>query len=84
VVSIHRPKYRLFIELLKEFRVNKGVQQKELAKMIKSEQTVISKYEHFVRRIDFVEFLDICEALNVSVITFVKEFKKRLKDKGIE
>jgi hypothetical protein len=28
--------------------------------------------------------LDICEALNVSVITFVKEFKKRLKEKGVE
>ena len=64
--SISRKEYKALIKALVKAREEAGINQKELAKALGWSQPEISKYEHFVRRIDVVEFVDICEALKIS------------------
>jgi transcriptional regulator with XRE-family HTH domain len=79
--SLYNKKYKLFISLLREYRRKKDITQAELAKALGTEQAVISKFEKCERRVDFLEFINMCEALDVSTIEFMTEFENRLKKK---
>lgn len=63
--STHNPTYRLFLEILREARKRQGVSQVDLASRLGNTQTFISKYERGERRVDFVEFIEITEALGL-------------------
>lgn len=58
-------------QLLKSLRVEAGVTQQELSALLGRPQSYVSKYESGERRVDFVEVLEICEALEVSPEHFV-------------
>jgi transcriptional regulator with XRE-family HTH domain len=77
--SLYSKKYKLFISLLREYRRKKDITQAELAKAIGTKQAVISKFEKCERRVDILEFINMCEALNVSTLEFMEEFEKRAK-----
>lgn len=64
--SIARKEYKALIKALVKAREDEGISQKNLANALGWSQPEISKYEHFVRRIDMVEFVDICKALGVD------------------
>ena len=36
---------------------------------------IISKYEIGERRIDFIEFIEIAELLNIDLVDFIKKYK---------
>jgi len=64
--SIHTKKYQHFCELLIEARESKGLTQKQVAIKLDRPQSFVSKYENGERRIDVLEFLEICKAIGVS------------------
>lgn len=64
--SIARKEYKALIRGLIEARKAAQVSQEQLAKKLGWSQAEISKYEHFVRRIDAIELVDICEAIGVD------------------
>ena len=72
--------YRIFRELLKQKRIEKGISQIELGKRLGIRQTVVSKFELGERRLDLVETLYTCEALGIDTSKFIKELKKFLKN----
>ena len=67
VKSIHSERYRRLLDLLVQARKDAGITQVELAKRLAKPQSFVSKFENGERRPDVIEFLDICEAIGVSV-----------------
>lgn len=59
-------KYELFQSALTEARQHKGFTQAEVALRLGKPQSFVSKYESGERRLDVIEFLEVCEALSIS------------------
>jgi transcriptional regulator with XRE-family HTH domain len=62
-------------ELLRETREKAGVTQVELAARLKVPQSFVSKIESGERRVDLIELKAVCDALNVSLVEFVRTFQ---------
>ena len=72
--------YKIFIELLKEQRMQAGVTQSDLAGALQEKQSFISKCERGERRLDIIELHNFCNAIGLSLTVFTKELEKRLSD----
>jgi transcriptional regulator with XRE-family HTH domain len=59
-------RYDLFQNALVEARQKKGLTQSEVALRVDRPQSFVSKYESGERRLDVVEFVEICEALSAN------------------
>lgn len=75
--STHDGQYRTFTRLLRDLRVQAGVTQDVLAKRLGNTQTFISKVERGERRLDLVEFCEVCEALDIDPQAAFGEFLAR-------
>lgn len=75
--STHHQEYQAFLGLLRDLRVDAGVTQIMLAKKLGNTQTFISKIERGERRLDVVEFVEMCEALGVDPRAAFEEFLLR-------
>lgn len=64
--SIHDPRYAALIDELVRVRKEIGVSQEELAGRLKQPQSFVSKVETRERRLDVIELLDWCAALQCS------------------
>ena len=78
--SLNTKNYKIFLELLYKARVGSNLRQADLAELLKVPQSFISKIESGERRIDLIELSQICEALNISLIDFVKTLEKKLNE----
>lgn len=70
--SIHSDRYRGLIQKLIESRKNQGIRQRELSSKLGKYITFVSKYETLERRLDIVEFADVCRALNEDPVKLLK------------
>lgn len=77
--STHHQEYQVFLGLLRDLRVDAGITQIVLAKKLGNTQTFISKIERGERRIDMVEFVELCEALGVEPTAALVEFLSRCR-----
>lgn len=75
---LHHSDYALFTRLLKQIRLEAGVTQIELAQRLGIEQSLISKAESQVRRLDVAELYNICLALNVPFTEFAARYERIL------
>ena len=73
-----RTERHTLLGLLKEIRIEAGLRQVDLAEKLHVPQSMISKYEVGERRVDLLELRDICAALGISLVEFVRELEKRL------
>jgi transcriptional regulator with XRE-family HTH domain len=74
----------VFRELLKGLRLGKNLTQAQVAERLRVPQSYVSKYETGERRLDFVETVFVCEALEVSVESFAERFVSTLgKVRGV-
>lgn len=68
--------------LLRELRKDEtGMTQVELSVALGKPQSYVSKYENGERKLDYVEIVEICKALGISMERFNHLFEKRLKRK---
>jgi len=74
--STHHPSYQTLLTLLRDLRERAGITQLALAESLGNTQTFISKVERGERRIDVVEFVEICDALGVDPVASFREFLK--------
>jgi transcriptional regulator with XRE-family HTH domain len=72
--STHHRHYRSFLTLLRDLREQAGVTQVELGERLGNTQTFVSKIERGERRLDVVEFAEICDALGADPSTAFKQF----------
>ncbi|MBR5038788.1 MAG: helix-turn-helix transcriptional regulator [Prevotella sp.] len=77
--SIHLSQYHVMISLLREKRESVNVTQVQLADKLNVGQTIISKIETCERRIDVIELMSICDALNIAFPEFIDELIQKLK-----
>ena len=75
--STHHPNYQTLLTLLRDLRARTGVTQLALAESLGNTQTFVSKVERGERRIDVVEFIEICDALGVDPVAAFREYVQR-------
>jgi len=72
--SIYTPDHQRLCLKLRQLRTERGLTQGELAGLLGVNQTFVSKYERGERRLDLLELREVCRALSVSLVEFVREF----------
>ena len=76
--SIYSANQERLQQLLRRVRVEARLTQVDLAKRLQKPQSFVSKYESGERRLDLIELKQVCEAMGVDLVQFVKEFVKQL------
>jgi Helix-turn-helix. len=66
VKTIHDARYQTLLDLLLEARDNAGLTQKELANRLGRPQSFVSKTENAERRLDVIEFMDVCRGIGAD------------------
>lgn len=83
--SLHTSNYQIFRTLLINARAESGLTQVQIAEKLNKPQSYVSKYERGERRIDFAEFIELAEIMEIDICKFVDTYKatfhsgKRLK-----
>ena len=77
--TIYSAEQEQLIGLLRQLRLDAGLRQEDLAKKLRRPQSFVSKYEIGQRRLDLVELREICRALDIPLVEFVKKFERSLK-----
>lgn len=62
--------------MVRDARERKGLTMRELAERIDRTHTVIAKIESGERRLDLVELEAICDALEISLVEFVRRYRQ--------
>ena len=76
--TIHSPEYAVFLRLLRQIRERQEVTQEQLAERWGVTQSFISKCERGERRIDALELRSFCQAMDISLASFVAELEQLL------
>jgi transcriptional regulator with XRE-family HTH domain len=72
--SLYSTDYELLIRLLRELRLSLGITQAQMAARLGKTQAYVSKCERYERRIDVIELIHCCEALDVAPRHFIERF----------
>lgn len=64
--SLHTSEYEEFRRLLFIAREEAGLTQLEVATRLSKPQSFVAKYEGGERRLDVIEFMEVCEALRID------------------
>lgn len=73
--SIFTARYRQLRTQLMEARKAANLTQSELSARLSRPQSFVSKYERGERRLDLVEFLEVCDALGVEAIQIIRKLQ---------
>ena len=71
-----RPTKDILQNLLRDVRLEAGLNQVDLANRLGHPQSYVSKYESGERRLDLLELREICEALGVSLVELVTRLEE--------
>ncbi len=82
--SIFLKPYTVLTQQLIAARTAAGLTQVELARLLAKPQSFISKYENAERRLDVVEFLMVCRALNADPAQILKVIGDEFPDGSSE
>ena len=69
--------YALLIEMLRSQRIALGISQVDLAARLRVNQAYISKSERGERRLDVIEWIVFCEAVDVAADEFLQRYLRR-------
>lgn len=72
------PSYSTFTKAMLDVRVESGLTQSEVAARLGKPQSYVSKYESGERRVDVVEFLEICRAVGVQPEKLIRKLAAQL------
>ena len=74
--SIHSSEQKDLQDLLRKLRIEAGLCQSDLARVLDRSQSFVSKYEAGDRCLDILELRSVCKALGTSLPEFIKTFEK--------
>jgi transcriptional regulator with XRE-family HTH domain len=75
--SVHSTEQAIFCGLMIKARKTANLTQHELAKRLRRPQSFVAKYEGGERRVDVVEFIEICKAIEVDPNKLLKVLIQR-------
>ena len=78
--SLNKINHKIFLELLYQLRMSSGDTQKSLAEKLDVPQSFISKVENGERRLDVIELLEFCRALNTTITDFVIALEHKIDE----
>lgn len=78
--TIYRHEHRILALLLRQLRQKKGLTQSEFARMLSRPQNRLSDFERGGRRIDVIEFIDYCRALELDPTKVLANLLKLLRE----
>lgn len=78
--SLHTPEYEHFRALLVKAREKAGLTQAEVSAKLKRPQSFVAKYEGGERRLDVIEFIQVCAALGVDPRAILNKVQARLDE----
>ena len=70
--SVHSEAHRAFCDAMIAARKKTGLTQYQLAEKLKRSQSFVAKYEGGERRVDVVEFIEICRMLDTDPIKLLR------------
>lgn len=73
--SLHATEYKKFLDYMVAARKESGFTQQQLAERLGKPQSFVSKYESGERRLDILEFLDVCKVLSVSPVSIIERLE---------
>ena len=74
--SVFTGEYEIFLQQLIEARKAARLTQQDMANRLHRPQSFVSKYERGERRLDVVEFVTICRALNIDPCDIIREIEE--------
>ena len=77
--NIRLNQQKKLLVLLRGVRVEAGLTQSELASRLGTDQTFVSKYESGERRLDILELREVCRAIGIDFVNFVRKLDQDLK-----
>ena len=77
--TIYTDTNKILLEWLASKRMLEGITQQQLSDVLDKPQSFVSKYENGERRLDLVEAIDICNALNADPHELIDALKKGRK-----
>lgn len=75
--SLHTPEYEHFRALLVAAREKAGLTQAEVSAKLERPQSFVAKYEGGERRLDVVEFVQVCAALGIDPHAILHAMQRR-------
>ena len=75
--SLHTPEYEHFRSILVRAREKVGLTQAEVAARLGRPQSFVAKYEGNERRLDIIELLQLCAALDIDPHSVISEMQAR-------
>ncbi|MBD9483762.1 helix-turn-helix transcriptional regulator [Pseudomonas sp. PDM14] len=76
--SVYRDENLVLLRLLKQCRVEAGLTQAQFAQALERPQSYASDIERGLRRLDLIQLRDICQVLNLDLVTFVQRYEAEL------
>ena len=73
--SLHSKAYKRLTELLVRARHNAGLTQQQVADKLGKPQSFVAKYEKGERRLDLIEFIDICRAIGANPTEIIERLQ---------
>jgi DNA-binding XRE family transcriptional regulator len=70
--SLHATRAQELRRRLREARENLGITQIDLANRLAKPQSFVSKFETGERRLDVVEYLEVCEAMTLDALELLR------------
>lgn len=70
--TIYQDDYRKIIFALINIRKNNNLTQLDIAQYLNKPQSYIAKIENFERKLDILEFVQLCKILDVSASEIIK------------
>jgi transcriptional regulator with XRE-family HTH domain len=64
---------KLLLQILREARLEAGMRQVDVAKVLNRPQSYVAKIESGERKIDFIEVLEFTKALGLDPVSLVKK-----------
>jgi transcriptional regulator with XRE-family HTH domain len=77
--TIYSDANKILIDWLFGKRLLLGITQQQLSEKLNRPQSFVSKYENGERRLDLIELIDICNALNSNPHELLDAIKKKAK-----
>jgi transcriptional regulator with XRE-family HTH domain len=65
--------------ILRQARLEAGLRQIDLAKLLLQPQSFVSKYESGERRLDLLELRQVCQAVGMSLPELIRRFEDDLE-----
>jgi len=75
--TLHTTANKQFCKLLIAAREDAGLTQSDVAQHLDRPQSFVAKYEGGERRLDVLEFIDVCKAIGVNPPKLLEQFIRK-------